>query len=98
MMILQFLIFHALQMASSGIPGVTMDAVSYVQKSLLPDLSPAEAAAHFSRMIEDSLSSWFTQWNFFFHNLAQKRHPGDQNETDSINSGELLSFIPKTYS
>ena len=97
-MILQFLIFHALQMASSGIPGVTMDAVSYVQKSLLPDLSPAEAAAHFSRMIEDSLSSWFTQWNFFFHNLAQKRHPGDQNETDSINSGELLSFIPKTYS
>ena len=59
---------------------------------------PAEAAAHFSRMIEDSLSSWFTQWNFFFHNLAQKRHPGDQNETDSINSGELLSFIPKTYS
>ena len=97
-MILQFLIFHALQMASSGIPGATMDAVSYVQKSLLPDLSPAEAAAHFSRMIEDSLSSWFTQWNFFFHNLAQKRHPGDQNETDAINSGELLSFIPKTYS
>ena len=76
-----------------------MDAVSYVQKSLLPDLSPAEAAAHFSRMIEDSLSSWFTQWNFFFHNLAQKRHPGDQNEsTESGNSGELLSFIPKTYS
>lgn len=107
MMILQFPIFHGLldaimafllQMASSGIPGVTMDAVSYVQKSLLPDLSPAEAAAHFSRMIEDSLSSWFTQWNFFFHNLAQKRHPGDQNETDSINSGELLSFISGKYS
>lgn len=49
------------QMASSGIPGVTMSAVQYVQRALLPDLSSAEAAAVFSRMIEESLSSWFTQ-------------------------------------
>ena len=48
-------------MASSGIPGVTMNAVQYVQRALLPDLSSAEAAAVFSRMIEESLSSWFTQ-------------------------------------
>ena len=85
-------------MASSGIPGVTMDAVSYVQKALLPDFSSAEAAAYFSRLIEESLSSWFTQWNFFIHNLAQKRFSSDENDTSDINDGELLSFIPKTYS
>lgn len=72
-----------------------MDAVSYVQKALLPDLSPAEAAAYFSRLIEESLSSWFTQWNFFIHNLAQKRF---QEDPSSIDGGLLLSFIPKSYS
>ena len=83
-------------MASSGIPGVTMDAVSYVQRALLPDLSDAEAAATFSRMIEESLTSWFTQWNFFIHNLAQMRFSGDSDSQET--QGELLSFIPKTYS
>ena len=43
-------------MASSGIPGVTMDAVSYIQRALMPDLSSAEAAATFSRLIEESLN------------------------------------------
>ena len=85
-------------MASSGIPGVTMDAVSYVQRALLPDLSSSEAAAYFSRLIEESLSSWFTQWNFFFHNLAQKRFSNDENESDGQDGGELLSFIPKSFS
>ena len=51
--------YSILQMASSGIPGVTMDAVSYIQRALMPDLSAAEAAANFSRMIEESLSNWF---------------------------------------
>ena len=82
-------------MASSGIPGVTNDAVRYVQRALLPDLSSAEAAATFSRMIEESLTSWFTQWNFFIHNLAQMRFNGDGEEQAA---GELLSFIPKKYS
>jgi phosphatidylinositol-4-phosphate 3-kinase len=43
------------------VPGVTLDAVSYVQRALLPDLSSTEAAATFARFIEESLSSWFTQ-------------------------------------
>ena len=81
-------------MASSGIPGVTNDAVRYVQRALLPDLSPAEAAGTSSRMIEESLSSWFTQVNFFIHNLAQMKFNGESGEGD----GELLSFIPKKYS
>lgn len=79
------------QMTSSGIPGVTMDAVSYVQKALLPGQTNPEAAATFARMIESSLKSWFTQFNFFLHNLAQLRFTGDQND------GELLSFVPRTY-
>lgn len=79
------------QMTSSGIPGVTMDAVSYVQKALLPEQTNPEAAATFARMIESSLKSWFTQFNFFLHNLAQLRFSGDHND------GELLSFIPRTY-
>lgn len=79
------------QMASSGIPGVTMDAVRYVQRALLTELSNPEAAATFARMIQSSLKSWFTQFNFFLHNLAQLRFTGDHND------GELLSFVPRTY-
>ncbi|KAJ9600687.1 hypothetical protein L9F63_026176, partial [Diploptera punctata] len=78
-------------MASSGIPGVTLDAVRYVQRALLPELSNPEAAATFARMIESSLRSWFTQFNFFLHNLAQLRFTGDHND------GDLLSFVPRTY-
>lgn len=48
-------------MASSGIPGVTWDAVTYVQRALLQDKTNAEAGAMFSRMIQESLKSWFTQ-------------------------------------
>jgi phosphatidylinositol-4-phosphate 3-kinase len=78
-------------MASSGIPGVTLDTVRYVQKALLPELSNPEAAATFARMIESSLRSWFTQFNFFLHNLAQLRFTGDHND------GVFLSFVPRTY-
>ena len=79
-------------MATSNIPGVNADAIGYVQKALLPDKSKAEAAAFFARMIEDSLRSWFTQFNFFLHNLAQLRFHGDHNDDD-----QLLSFVPKTF-
>lgn len=78
-------------MASSGIPGVTTEAVSYVRNALLPEKSNPEAAAMFARLIQSSLKSWFTQFNFFLHNLAQLRFTGDHGD------GELLSFVPKTY-
>ena len=78
-------------MATSNIPGVNADAISYVQKALLPEKSKAEAAAVFARMIEDSLRSWFTQFNFFLHNLAQLRFHGDHNDD------RLLSFVPRTF-
>ncbi|RWS05589.1 phosphatidylinositol 4-phosphate 3-kinase C2 domain-containing subunit alpha-like protein [Dinothrombium tinctorium] len=78
-------------MISSGIPGVTSDAVKYVHKTLHPSLSEAEAMSEFTRMITESLKSRFTQLNFFIHNLAQLRFTGDHN--DQL----LLSFAPKVY-
>ena len=80
-------------MASSGIPGVTKEAVSYVQERLLLDLSNAEAAAKFSQLINESMSSMSTQLNFFVHNLAQLKFGTEQSGED-----EMLSFIPKRYS
>ena len=63
-------VFFLFQMASSGIPGVTMDAVSYIQRALMPDLSSAEAAATFSRLIEESLNVIsFLNWIKYFELL-----------------------------
>lgn len=66
-------------------------AVNYVRNALMPGQSNPEASASFAKMIHVSLKSWFTQFNFFLHNLAQMRFSGD------IQEGELLSFIPKIY-
>lgn len=86
------LLLHLLAlMATSGIPGVTADAVTYVRNALLPGQSNPEAAASFAKMIHISLKSWFTQFNFFLHNLAQIRFTADEG------SGDLLSFVPRTY-
>jgi phosphatidylinositol-4-phosphate 3-kinase len=78
-------------MASSAIPGITSDSVNYVRNALMPGTSNPEAAANFAKMIHVSLKSWFTQFNFFLHNLAQMRFSNDGQ------GGELLSFASKTY-
>lgn len=78
-------------MASSGFGGLNADSVRYIQNALLLHLSNAEAAASFARMIQNALKSWFTQFNFFLHNLAQLRFSIDhENE-------QLLSFVSKRY-
>ncbi|XP_064214165.1 phosphatidylinositol 4-phosphate 3-kinase C2 domain-containing subunit alpha isoform X1 [Tribolium castaneum] len=79
-------------MASSGICGMTPESVSYLHKALLPHMSNPEAAAYFARLIESSLKSWFTQFNFFLHNLAQMKFGSDHDQ------GSLLTFVPKRYS
>lgn len=79
-------------MASSGICGMTPESVSYLHRSLLPHVSNPEAAASFARLIESSLKSWFTPFNFFLHNLAQLKFGSEHSE------GSLLSFVPKRYS
>jgi len=38
-------------MTSSGIPGITADAPRYIQKSLLPDRTDAEAVAELTRCV-----------------------------------------------
>ncbi|XP_055624322.1 phosphatidylinositol 4-phosphate 3-kinase C2 domain-containing subunit beta isoform X2 [Toxorhynchites rutilus septentrionalis] len=78
-------------MTTSGIPGVTVEAVNYVRNALLPGQSNPEAAASFAKMIHISLKSWFTQFNFFLHNIAQMKFSADSDD------GELLSFVPRVY-
>jgi phosphatidylinositol-4-phosphate 3-kinase len=41
-------------MATAGIPGVDIKSVAYIQNALLPECSNVEAAARFTRFIEDS--------------------------------------------
>ncbi|XP_074032269.1 phosphatidylinositol-4-phosphate 3-kinase catalytic subunit Pi3K68D [Leptinotarsa decemlineata] len=77
---------------SSGICRITPESIGYMHKALLPELSNPEAAAYFTRLIEESLKTRFTQFNFFLHNLAQLKFTADND------GGYLLSFVPKTYS
>ncbi|XP_028129846.1 phosphatidylinositol 4-phosphate 3-kinase C2 domain-containing subunit alpha isoform X1 [Diabrotica virgifera virgifera] len=77
---------------SSGICRITPESIAYMHKALLPESSNPEAAAYFTRLIEESLKTRFTQFNFFLHNLAQLKFTAENNE------GSLLSFVPKTYS
>ncbi|KAG5888356.1 hypothetical protein JTB14_020756 [Gonioctena quinquepunctata] len=77
---------------SSGICRITPESIGYMHKALLPELSNPEAAAYFTRLIEESLKTRFTQFNFFLHNLAQLKFTADND------GGYLLSFVPKTFS
>ncbi|KAL5007561.1 hypothetical protein ScPMuIL_016367 [Solemya velum] len=78
-------------MSRSGIAGLSEVSPRYIQRALLTDLSDAKASAEFTRMMEDSLKSVFTPFNFFLHNLAQHKF-------SNHNEGALLGFVPKTYS
>ena len=69
---------------------MTEQAVTYVQRALLPGHTNVQATAAFTRMIEDSMKSLSTQFNFFIHNLAQLKF-------SSHGEGALLSFVSKTY-
>ncbi|KAM4617398.1 phosphatidylinositol 4-phosphate 3-kinase C2 domain-containing subunit alpha [Discoglossus pictus] len=80
-------------MISSGLPELTgMQDLKYVYDALQPQASDAEATIFFTRLIESSLGSVATKFNFFIHNLAQ-RFSGLPSNDDAI-----LSFSPKTYS
>lgn len=56
------------------------------------DINDTEATASYTRLIEESVKSWFTQFNFFLHNLAQLRFSAENSK------GQMLSFAPKAYS
>ncbi|XP_014457801.2 phosphatidylinositol 4-phosphate 3-kinase C2 domain-containing subunit alpha isoform X1 [Alligator mississippiensis] len=81
-------------MLSSGLPELTgIQDLKYVQDALQPQTTDAEATIFFTRLIESSLGSVATKFNFFIHNLAQLRFSGLPSNDEPI-----LSFSPKTYS
>ncbi|KAM3851421.1 phosphatidylinositol 4-phosphate 3-kinase C2 domain-containing subunit alpha isoform 1-T2 [Vipera latastei] len=81
-------------MMSSGLPELTgVQDLKYVQDALQPQTTDAEATIFFTRLIESSLGSVATKFNFFIHNLAQLRFSGLPSNDEPI-----LSFSPKTYS
>ncbi|VDM96038.1 unnamed protein product [Thelazia callipaeda] len=83
-------------MSCSGIPGMNLDAVNFVQTNLLLNLTDTQATVQFTRMIEESLKSKFPRLNFLAHTLVQLR------STPSILRGgsddpNKLSFIKQLY-
>ncbi|XP_015193707.2 phosphatidylinositol 4-phosphate 3-kinase C2 domain-containing subunit alpha [Lepisosteus oculatus] len=80
-------------MTSSGLPELTgAQDLKYVYDALQPQTTDAEATVFFTRLIESSLGSVATKFNFFIHNLAQLRFSGLPSTDEPI-----LSFSPKTY-
>ncbi|KAM3919087.1 phosphatidylinositol 4-phosphate 3-kinase C2 domain-containing subunit alpha [Leptodactylus fuscus] len=80
-------------MLSSGLPELTgAQDLKYVHDALQPQASDAEATIFFTRLIESSLGSVATKFNFFIHNLAQRFSGLPANDE------AILSFSPKTYS
>ncbi|KAF7654876.1 hypothetical protein LDENG_00063620 [Lucifuga dentata] len=64
-------------MTSSGLPELTgSQDLKYVRDALQPHSTDAEATIFFTRLIESSLGSVATKFNFFIHNLAQLRFSG----------------------
>ncbi|XP_004635008.1 phosphatidylinositol 4-phosphate 3-kinase C2 domain-containing subunit alpha [Octodon degus] len=81
-------------MIPSGLPELTsIQDLKYVRDALQPQTTDAEATIFFTRLIESSLGSIATKFNFFIHNLAQLRFSGLPSNDEPI-----LSFSPKTYS
>lgn len=80
-------------MTSSGLPELSgSQDLKYVFDALQPNNTDAEATIFFTRLIESSLGSVATKFNFFIHNLAQLRFSGLP-----TNDEPILTFSPKTY-
>uniref|UniRef100_A0A8R1XX44 Phosphatidylinositol-4-phosphate 3-kinase n=1 Tax=Onchocerca volvulus TaxID=6282 RepID=A0A8R1XX44_ONCVO len=83
-------------MSCSGIAGMNLEAVNFVQSNLLLNLTDTQATVQFTRMIEESLKSKFPRLNFLAHTLVQMRITpsmlrggyGDPNK---------LSFVQQLY-
>ncbi|MCI4379327.1 hypothetical protein PGIGA_G00226650 [Pangasianodon gigas] len=80
-------------MTQSGLPELTgAQDLKYVYDALQPQSTDTEATIFFTRLIESSLGSVATKFNFFIHNLAQLRFSGLPSNDEPI-----LSFSPRTY-
>lgn len=80
-------------MTQSGLPELAgAQDLKYVYDALQPQSTDTEATIFFTRLIESSLGSVATKFNFFIHNLAQLRFSGLPSNDEPI-----LSFSPRTY-
>ena len=81
-------------MVSSGIPYLsTSSDIEYVRDALQLNLTDSQATVYFTRLIENSLSSKSTQWNFFIHNMA---HFKDSQHLSGT-ARAIFSFSNKVY-
>ncbi|XP_065324343.1 phosphatidylinositol 4-phosphate 3-kinase C2 domain-containing subunit alpha-like isoform X2 [Gordionus sp. m RMFG-2023] len=62
-------------MEYAQIPGIPLNSTEFVRKTLSLDLNDTQATSLFTKLIKESLSSKFTQFNFFIHGLM--KHTGD---------------------
>ncbi len=82
-------------MVCSGIPGLTLDAVQYMESQLWLDCSASQASAQFTRLIEESIRSICSRLNFFSHAVVQ-RISGTQ-PPQASDDPACLSFVPTLY-
>ena len=85
-------------MLNSGIAHLAqVSDLSYIRDSLMPGAGEGEATANFTKLIDSSLTSFFTQVNFFIHNVAQIRDVGQLKLSGSASGAKsVLSFAPAT--
>lgn len=82
-------------MSCSGITGMSIDSINFVESNLLIGLQDDLATAIFTRMISESLNSKFPRLNFFAHTLAQaKSSTLFLGQSEDMNR---VSFISEVY-
>ncbi|CAJ0948939.1 unnamed protein product, partial [Mesorhabditis belari] len=83
-------------MVCSDIPGISPDSLSFVEKNLMLTLPDSDATEQFTQMINESLESAFTRWNFLIHSISQT-FKGWKTKVGTEQDGFTLSFIPQKY-
>ncbi|KRX37643.1 Serine/threonine-protein kinase TAO1 [Trichinella murrelli] len=81
-----------LVMLYSSIPGLTRDSIAYMYQNFWLECTDSEASMRFTRLIEETLRSKFPKLNFLVHTVVQ-----GQRKTGHLSTGQILSFVPQTY-
>ncbi|KRX88217.1 Phosphatidylinositol 4-phosphate 3-kinase C2 domain-containing subunit alpha, partial [Trichinella pseudospiralis] len=79
-------------MLYSSIPGLTRDSIAYMYQNFWLECTDSEASMRFTRLIEETLRSKFPKLNFLVHTVVQ-----GQRKTGHLSNGQILSFVPQTY-
>uniref|UniRef100_A0A0N4ZB74 Phosphatidylinositol 3-kinase catalytic subunit type 3 n=1 Tax=Parastrongyloides trichosuri TaxID=131310 RepID=A0A0N4ZB74_PARTI len=89
------IILNALKlMKSSGISGLNETSIKFVESNLQLCLSEEDAIAYFTRMIKESLDSYFPRLNFVAHTVANriKNFGLHRNITNGSENNNAFSF------